>query len=139
MIDIEASIEGKKVFMSFVYGDPVFEHRGKVWDRLSQLSITRQGSWFMCGNFNEMVSNNEKRGGRKQAESSFLPFRNMLDDCGMIDFPYKGNFQSWVGYRSSGKVQCRLDRAVGNEEWHHCFPTHVWSILICGDPITALF
>lgn len=28
---------------------------------------------------------------------------------------------SWVGYRSSGKVQCKLDRAVGNEDWHQCF------------------
>ena len=28
---------------------------------------------------------------------------------------------SWMGYRSSGKVQCRLDRAIGNEEWHHLF------------------
>ncbi|CAA7045932.1 unnamed protein product [Microthlaspi erraticum] len=39
----------------------------------------------------------------------------------MIDFPFKGNSKSWVGYRRCGKVQCRLDRAVGNEDWHHDF------------------
>ncbi|CAA7014604.1 unnamed protein product [Microthlaspi erraticum] len=119
LIDIEATIEGKQVFMSFVYGDPVFEHREKVWDRLSLISATRQGPWYMCGDFNEMVNNSEKRGGRRRAESSFLPFRKMLDDCGMIEFPL--NSLSWVGYRSSGKVQCRLDRAVGNEDWHHSY------------------
>lgn len=53
--------------MTFVYGDPVFEHREKFWDRLSQLSHTRQGPWFTIGDFNEMVGNNEKRGGRKRA------------------------------------------------------------------------
>ncbi|CAA7031857.1 unnamed protein product [Microthlaspi erraticum] len=36
----------------------------------------------------------------------------MLDSCGMLDFPYKGNSMSWLGYRRRGKVQCRLDRAV---------------------------
>ncbi|XP_024010299.1 uncharacterized protein LOC112085326 [Eutrema salsugineum] len=41
----------------------------------------------------------------------------MLNDCGMLDFPYKGNSFSWVGRRRSGKVKCRLDRALGNEEW----------------------
>ena len=45
----------------------------------------------------------------------------MLADCGMVEFPYKGNPMSWMGYRSSGKVQCRLNRAIGNEEWHHLF------------------
>ncbi|CAA7048395.1 unnamed protein product [Microthlaspi erraticum] len=45
----------------------------------------------------------------------------MLECCGMIDFPYTGNPLSWVGYRASGKVQCRLDRAIGNEEWHQSF------------------
>lgn len=45
----------------------------------------------------------------------------MLANCGMIDFPSKGNSFSWVGNRCSGKVQCKLDRAVGNEDWHHLF------------------
>lgn len=68
------------------------------------------------GDFNKMIGNHEKSGGRERTESSFLPFRKMIDNCGMIDFPYKGNFLSWVGYRRSGKVQCRLDRAIRNEE-----------------------
>lgn len=45
----------------------------------------------------------------------------MIANCGMLEFPYKGNPMSWVGFRGSGKVQCYLDRAIGNEEWHHMF------------------
>ena len=45
----------------------------------------------------------------------------MLADCGMVELPYKGNPMPWMGYRSTGKVQCRLDRTIGNEEWHHLF------------------
>ncbi|XP_010481072.1 PREDICTED: uncharacterized protein LOC104759893 [Camelina sativa] len=46
----------------------------------------------------------------------------MLANCGMIDFPYKGNFLSWVGKRRNRKrVRCPLDRAVSNEDWHQNF------------------
>lgn len=120
LIDTEAKIEGHKVLMTFVYGDPVSEYRGKVWDHLNDLSVNRREAWLLIGDFNEITGNHEKRGGRKRSESSFMPFKKMLENCGMIEFPL-GNSLSWVGYRQSGKVQCRLDRAIGNEEWHHQF------------------
>ncbi|CAA7058410.1 unnamed protein product [Microthlaspi erraticum] len=121
MIDVEATIEGKKVFISFIYGDLVIDGRESFWDRLNQISLTRHGPWLMIGDFNELTGNHGKRGGRRRSESSFLPFKRMLDSCGMLNFPYKGNSMSWVGYRRSGKVQCRLDRAVGNEDWFQEF------------------
>lgn len=45
----------------------------------------------------------------------------MLAGCGMIEFPSKGNTFSWSGRTRAGRVQCRLDRAVGNEDWHNLF------------------
>ena len=47
MIDIEAVIDGIKVFMTFVYGAPVLERRDQVWERLTRFSTTRNGPWFM--------------------------------------------------------------------------------------------
>ena len=41
MIDIEAVIDGVKVFMTFFYGDPVLERRDHVWERLTRFSTTR--------------------------------------------------------------------------------------------------
>ncbi|XP_013669409.2 uncharacterized protein LOC125575758 [Brassica napus] len=116
-----AKIEGHKVFMTFVYGDPVVEYREMVWERLMRISLRRSGAWLMLGDFNEITSNLEKKGGRKRSDSSFLAFQNMLATCGMIEFPHTGNKLSWAGRTRSERVQCRLDRAVGNEDWHHIF------------------
>ena len=121
MIDIEAKIEGHKVFITFVYGDPVVEYREAVWERLMRISFQRSGPWLMVGDFNEITSNSEKKGGRKRPESSFLPFKNMISACGIIEFPFSGNLFSWAGRRRSGRVKCRLDRALGNEDWHQAF------------------
>lgn len=85
------------------------------------ISLQRSDPWLMVGDFNEIISNTEKHGGRKHPESSFLPFKNMISACGMIDFSYSGNFFSWAGRRRFGRVQCRLDRALGNEDWHQAF------------------
>ncbi|XP_033139405.1 uncharacterized protein LOC117131069 [Brassica rapa] len=123
MIDIEAIIDGIKVFMTFVYGDPVLERRDEVWERLTRFSTTKNGPWFMIGDFNEITCHNEKTGGRQRPDSSFLPFKQMLNDCGMLEFPFTGDMLSWVGKRAGGStVRCRLDRAVGNADWHEKFP-----------------
>ena len=69
-----------------------------------------------------MKSQETMRRGRKlRLESSFLPFQIMLENCGMLDFPYKENSFSWMGKRQSGKVKCKQDRAVANEECHTLF------------------
>ncbi|XP_048623890.1 uncharacterized protein LOC125592615 [Brassica napus] len=47
----------------------------------------------------------------------------MLTDCGMLEFSFTGDMLSWVGKRAGRvTVRCRLDRAVGNADWHEKFP-----------------
>ena len=36
MIDIETTIEGHKVYITFVYGDPVINYRKNIWETLDQ-------------------------------------------------------------------------------------------------------
>lgn len=40
--------------------------------------------------FNEMLSNQEKRGGRGRPGKQMLEFRNVLDDCEFSDLGYLG-------------------------------------------------
>ncbi|KAG7534390.1 Ribonuclease H-like superfamily [Arabidopsis thaliana x Arabidopsis arenosa] len=129
LIDISTIIDGNRVFISFVYGDPVVQYRELVWERLTRIGITRSEPWFMIGDFNEITGNHEKRGGKRRSEPSFLPFRCMIENCGMIEVPSFGNLFSWVGRRSCGPsghrvrrlIKARLDRALANEEWHSIF------------------
>lgn len=46
MIDVESSLKGHKIFMSFVYGDSVVERRHKVWKRLTRINLNQNGAWF---------------------------------------------------------------------------------------------
>ena len=122
MIDVKAVINGIKVYMTFVYRDHVLERRDQIWERLTRFSTTKDGPWFMIGDFNEITGHHEKEGGRKRSDTSFLSFNQMISDCGMLEFPCTRNQLSWAGKRTNGTVRCRLDRALGNEDWHEKFP-----------------
>ncbi|XP_010462868.1 PREDICTED: uncharacterized protein LOC109125019 [Camelina sativa] len=109
--------------MSFIYGDPVPQNRVKVWDKLSDIGSFRVDPWFMIGDFNELSGNHEKRGGALRPASSFVPFNSMIRHCGMLEFPCYGEHLSWRGNRCNNQVvRCRLDRALGNEDWQGFFP-----------------
>ncbi|XP_048633068.1 uncharacterized protein LOC125607235 [Brassica napus] len=126
MIDIEAVSNGKQVFLTFVYGDPVQELREHVWERLTRYGLARSDPWFIISDLNEITGNHEKDGGPLRSATSFIPFNNMIRNSGLLEFPARGNKMSWQGRRGKGKgaftVRCRLDRALANEEWHTLFP-----------------
>jgi len=41
LIDIETIIDGNRIFITFVYGDPVVHYRELVWERLTRIGLTR--------------------------------------------------------------------------------------------------
>lgn len=52
MIDVEAEVLGKKVFLTFVYGDSVQKLREQVWERLTRYGLARSEPWFIIGDLN---------------------------------------------------------------------------------------
>ena len=85
------------------------------------------------GDFNELLSNEEKLGGAVRSDSTFWDFRNLVDNCKIRDMRSSGNPLSWVGKRDNEWVQCRLDRCFGNDEWYRLFPrSHVEYMAMYG-------
>uniref|UniRef100_A0A0D3ACK8 Endonuclease/exonuclease/phosphatase domain-containing protein n=1 Tax=Brassica oleracea var. oleracea TaxID=109376 RepID=A0A0D3ACK8_BRAOL len=62
MIDVEAVALGKKVYLTFVYGEPVQKLREQVWERLTRYGLSRTDPWFILGDLNEITGNHEKDG-----------------------------------------------------------------------------
>lgn len=122
MIDIEAEALGKRIFMTFVYGEPVQKLREHVWERLTRYGLTRTEPWFFIGDLNEITGNHEKEGGTIRNQASFVLFNDMIRNTGLLEFPARRNKMSWQGRRNKVMVKCRLDRALANEDWHTLFP-----------------
>lgn len=91
-------------------------------DRLTDIGVRRDEAWLLTGDFNELMSNDDKLGGAVREESTFWGFRNMALYCKIRELRSSGNVLSWHGWRDEVWVQCTLDRFFGNHEWFNLFP-----------------
>ncbi|PPD96667.1 hypothetical protein GOBAR_DD06303 [Gossypium barbadense] len=71
--------------------------------------------WVVIGDFNEILSSFEKRGGRLKSAHQMTKFRSTLEDCSLYDVGYSGRWFTWERRRfSSSNLRERLDRGVAN-------------------------
>ena len=124
MIDMQVHFGEVVFFLSCIYGEPASDERKKiVWERLSRIGVGRKEKWCLIGDFNEILSNDEKLGGLLRHESSSKPFGDMLSAWGMEELQSLGIRFTWAGQRWKQWIQCCLDRAFSNKEWRRAFPT----------------
>lgn len=96
IIDVETELEGKQIFISFIYGESNQSPRDQVWEWVTRIGIVRDQPWFIIGDLNEIRGNHEKEGGVLRHADTFLLFNNMIENCGLLVFPSLGNTLSWM-------------------------------------------
>jgi hypothetical protein len=106
-----------------VYGAPETHNRPKTWDLLRKLDGLFQLPWCCLGDFNEVVKLEEMCGRFRRPEKQMQAFRNVLDDCGLVDLGFHGFPFTWCNNRDPPHTTwVRLDRAVVNTEWLTRYP-----------------
>lgn len=109
--------------LSAIYASPRFEERKILWDNLKRIADNHRLDWLMMGDFNELLSNSEKRGGRPISQHRANLFRDCLNYCDMLDLGFTGPKFTWTNVREiGGLIQERLDRACGNQSWVIKYP-----------------
>lgn len=69
----------------------------------------------MIGDFNEIVLNEVKQGGRLK-ERPMRAFRNALKECGLTNMGFQGRWYTWErGKFASNNSYERLDRGIATE------------------------
>jgi len=122
-IDTKIKAKGRTFYSTFLYGEPDRTKRLQIWNALQELSSSREGPWFITGDFNDIVNSAEKSGGPDRPEGSFTDLRSFMSSCDLYDLKHTGNFLSWRGRRHSHLVRCRLDRAMANSDWIIAYPS----------------
>lgn len=75
----------------FVHANTEVKERQLQWEELKNRKHLWGEKWVIGGDFNNIKGYEEKEGGRKRAESSFMDFRRFISEMEMGDFKFQGN------------------------------------------------
>ncbi|KAF5458865.1 hypothetical protein F2P56_022863 [Juglans regia] len=124
-ISIKLKIRGNigAWLMTGFYGHPLTAKRSSSWNLLKALKPTDNDPWFCVGDYNEIMHNGEKYGGRMRPNSQMEAFRLSLALKGLSDLGYIGDKYTWCNNRQGPQfTKERLDRACANDKWLEMFP-----------------
>lgn len=123
-IDFECTHEtmGKWRYMG-CYGFPERRRWEESWNMIRNLSATSVLPWCMIGDFNDMMSMEEKRGGQRQPRALLNGFFETIMECGLEDLGFTRDIYTWERARGMERwVLERLDRGLAIKEWRELFP-----------------
>ncbi|XP_021747551.1 uncharacterized protein LOC110713405 [Chenopodium quinoa] len=105
------------------YGWSEVHNRHLSWRLLEDLARQSDEAWVCIGDFNEILFESEKKGGRDRALWQMENFREAIDVCHLCDVHAEGyEFTYDNGQIDEDNVQCRLDRALVTQSWKDLFP-----------------
>lgn len=100
-----------------VYASLRFAKRCVLWDNLKMLASLHNLSRAVMGDFNELVSEEEKSGGNPVSQQRVRAILECMDSCQMMDLGFSGPKFTWSNKRELGSLtQCRLDRCWVNSD-----------------------
>ncbi|XP_026399197.1 uncharacterized protein LOC113295052 [Papaver somniferum] len=74
--------------------------------------------WIILGDFNAVLTQEEKVGGKLPNRNSMLDFNDCLDKCELLQAPRTGLQYTWSNCQHGSKrILCTLDRVVFNQKW----------------------
>ncbi|XP_060200704.1 uncharacterized protein LOC132628968 [Lycium barbarum] len=80
-----------KFVVTFVYAFKTKEERKGLWEYLAEYGSSCQLPWMISGDFNFVLSMEDRLGGNPVAWAEVVDFQNWVDECGLIELPQQGN------------------------------------------------
>ncbi|XP_019175465.1 PREDICTED: uncharacterized protein LOC109170766 [Ipomoea nil] len=118
-VDVGVTIAGFPEWrMTGYYGFSERTRRTESWDLLRALSSRSTLPWVVIGDFNDLLYQNEKRGGNPHPNSLLRGFGEAIEDCGLAQLPMNGYLYTWEkGKGTANWMEERLDKVLVTDEW----------------------
>ena len=109
--------------ISAIYASPRFEERCILWNNLRILANMHDLPWALMGDFNEVLSAEEKYEGNPICQRRVRAIKECMDECRMMDLGFIGPIYTWTNKRElDNLIQCRLGSCWANSDWKNFYP-----------------
>ena len=90
----------------------------KSWELLRNLTSYSQLPWCILGDFNDLLSSFEKRGGSDYPNWLLRGFRNVISDCRLAKLKLNGYPFTWERSRGTPNwIEEKLDKGFASYSW----------------------
>ena len=110
-------LTSKHFHITFIYGHNHEPQRQPMWTALHRISTSIQGAWCILGDFNAILSKDDRIGGDTVSDHDIQELSNFMEDCEVLEMPSTGPFFSWT----NKTIWSRIDRVFINILWHEVF------------------
>lgn len=100
-------------YATFVYGLNTIVERRPMWEELKLFGDTCLSPWMVLGDFNSILSAEEKKGGPGVTNYETHDFLDCVNHLDLTDLRFVGSFYTWM----SPTVCKKLDRVLVNPHW----------------------
>lgn len=101
-----------------VYASNDVSTRRLQWFVIDALKPINNDPWICRGDFNNILKQSEKRGGRAYPYNVMNDFHNMIDGCNLMEMGFVGSPFTWCNYQLRRHIiHSRLDRVLCNTCW----------------------
>ncbi|KAL8155863.1 hypothetical protein AgCh_001059 [Apium graveolens] len=122
-IDITTRVAGMIEWrLTGLYGEPNRSLRENTWNLMRILKDRSNLPWVLMGDFNNVTSQADKRGGLAYPNRLVEGFQSAISDCNMFEIDLLGHQFTWERGRGTDNwAEVRLDRAFGDTRWMDSF------------------
>ncbi|KAI9126817.1 hypothetical protein K1719_002413 [Acacia pycnantha] len=121
----KVDLGGISMLFTAIYANPNERSRHCLWEELSSISRDVTEPWLLAGDFNDIKSPLEQKGGGRINATRCGRFNEWIQECKLLDIEASGPFFTWRGPKWDGleRVFKRLDRCLCNILWQETFST----------------
>lgn len=98
---------------SAVYGLHTINNRKKLWQELQTIATQMSGPRVMMGDFNPILSIEDRLYGNPVQEVEVIDFKEFLQQSGMMELKSVGRYYTWTNHQ----IHSKIDRILVNAEW----------------------
>lgn len=114
---IDKNLDQRWRFTGF-YGEPETARRHEAWSKLRHLNHHPNVPWVCVGDFNEIVSQEEKVEGAQRPHNPMQLFRDVINECGFMDLGFSGLRFTWSKhFRDDHSIWEKLNRGLANNSF----------------------
>ncbi|PPS01653.1 hypothetical protein GOBAR_AA19008 [Gossypium barbadense] len=98
------------------YGQTNPSLRQQAWDMLRKVQSRVNEAWIVGGDFNAILNNSKKEGGRRKLKSHLDEFSDFMEELNLTDVKTCNGWSTWTNYRDGTRlVKERLDHFAISE------------------------